>query len=183
MFNRLFAFILLVVLLPLFVFISLFILFIDGWPIIFRQKRMGAFNKSFVIYKFRTMKHGTPNVSSRELAQPSSVLFFGSKYIRKMSLDELPNLINIIKGDMVFVGPRPIILEEHELISKRIEAGLESLKPGVTGWAQINGRDQISLERKVELDYEYFCRKSIYFDFYIILLTIPKVLFKKDVSH
>lgn len=183
MLNRLFALIILLILSPLLVFISLFILFIDGKPFIFKQQRMGAFNKPFVIYKFRTMKQGTPNVASRELSQPTSVLFFGSKYIRKMSLDELPNLINIMKGEMVFVGPRPIILEEHELISKRLESGLESLKPGVTGWAQINGRDEISLEKKVELDYEYFCRKSILFDFYIILLTIPKVLFKKDVRH
>jgi O-antigen biosynthesis protein WbqP len=183
MFNRLLALIMLLLISPLFILLSLYILIVDGRPFIFRQKRMGAFRKEFEIYKFRTMKNGTPNVASRELSQPNNVLFLGSNFIRKTSLDEIPNLINILKGEMVFVGPRPIIIEEHELIMMRLDAGLESLKPGVTGWAQINGRDEISLERKVDLDIEYLKRKSFIFDLYIIVLTVPKVLFRKNILH
>jgi O-antigen biosynthesis protein WbqP len=137
----------------------------------------------FIIYKFRTMKLGTPNVATRELSQPNSVLFFGSNVLRKMSLDELPNLINIIKGEMVFVGPRPALYNQDDLMTLRIATGVDKLKPGITGWAQINGRDEISIEKKVELEQEYLQKKSFLFDVEILIKTFTNVLFSKGVSH
>ncbi len=103
--------------------------------------------------------------------------------MRKLSLDELPNLINIMKGEMVFVGPRPALYNQDDLMALQVAAGVDKLKPGITGWAQINGRDDISIERKVELEREYLQRKSVLFDLKIIVKTFTNVLFSKGVSH
>ena len=105
------------------------------------------------------------------------------KFIRKTSLDELPNLINIIKGEMVFVGPRPALYNQDDLMQFRVATGVSKLKPGITGWAQINGRDEISIPKKVQLEQEYLYKKSLLFDFEIIIKTITNVLFSKGVSH
>jgi O-antigen biosynthesis protein WbqP len=105
------------------------------------------------------------------------------KFIRKTSLDELPNLINILKGEMVFVGPRPALYNQDDLMALRVASGVDKLKPGITGWAQINGRDEISIEDKVVLEKVYLERKSFIFDIYIIFKTFTNVLFSKGVSH
>ena len=129
------------------------------------------------------MKRNTPNVATHLLVNPLLYLLNIGKFIRKLSLDELPNLINIIKGEMVFVGPRPALYNQDDLMELRIKAGVDKLTPGITGWAQINGRDEISLEEKVSLEKEYLEKKSLIFDFKIIILTFLNIFFSKGVSH
>lgn len=129
------------------------------------------------------MKKNTPNVATHLLTNPEQYLLKIGKVIRKTSLDELPNLINIIKGEMVFVGPRPALYNQDDLMALRVSVGVDKLKPGITGWAQINGRDEISIEKKVAFEKEYLERKSFLFDVYIIFKTLTNVLFSKGVSH
>jgi O-antigen biosynthesis protein WbqP len=183
MLNRLFAFFLLIILSPLFLIVSLVIFIEDGFPVFFTQKRVGNDYTFFNIYKFRSMKKNTPNVATHLLTNPEQYLLKIGKFIRKTSLDELPNLINIIKGEMVFVGPRPALYNQNDLMALRVAAGVDKLKPGITGWAQINGRDDISIEKKVQLEQEYMYRRSTLFDIEIILKTFTSVLFNKGVSH
>ena len=183
MFSRIFALSLVILLSPIFLLASLFILFEDGFPVFFTQKRVGINYSYFNIYKFRSMKKNTPNVATHLLNNPEQYLLKIGKFIRKTSLDELPNLINIIKGEMVFVGPRPALYNQEDLMALRVAAGVDKLKPGITGWAQINGRDEISIEEKVVLEKEYLSRKSYLFDLYIIFKTFTNVLFSKGVSH
>ncbi len=183
MHNRLFALFILVILSPLFIIVSLVIFIEDGFPVFFTQKRVGINYSFFNIYKFRSMKKNTPNVATHLLINPEQYLLKIGKFIRKTSLDELPNLINIIKGEMVFVGPRPALYNQHDLMALRVTAGVDNLKPGITGWAQINGRDDISIEKKVQLEQEYLHKRSILLDFEIIIKTFTSVLFSKGVSH
>ena len=159
------------------------IYFEDGYPIFFKQKRVGVNYTFFYIYKFRSMKKNTPNVATHLLTNPDQYLIKIGKFIRKTSLDELPNLINIIKGEMVFVGPRPALYNQDDLMVLRVATGVDKLKPGITGWAQINGRDDISIEKKVQLEQEYLKKKSILFDIEIIIKTFTNVIFSKGVSH
>ena len=183
MFNRLFAFFVLIILSPLFLAVALAIFIEDGSPIFFKQKRVGVNSSFFKIYKFRSMKKNTPNVATHLLANPDQYLLKIGKFIRKTSLDELPNLINIIKGEMVFVGPRPALYNQDDLMDFRVATGVSKLKPGITGWAQINGRDEISIAQKVQLEQEYLYKKSFLFDIEIIIKTFTNVLFSKGVSH
>jgi O-antigen biosynthesis protein WbqP len=129
------------------------------------------------------MKKNTPNVASHLLTNPDQYLLKIGKLIRRTSFDELPNLINIIKGEMVFVGPRPALYNQDDLMTLRVATGVDKLKPGITGWAQINGRDDISIERKVQLEQEYLQKKSSLFDVEILIKTFTNVLFSKGVSH
>ena len=183
MLNRFFAFILIISLSPLFIILALFIIIEDGFPIFFTQKRIGLNISFFKIYKFRSMKKNTPNVATHLLINPERYLLQIGNFIRKTSLDELPNLINIVKGEMVFVGPRPALYNQDDLMTLRVARGVDKLKPGITGWAQINGRDDISIEKKVELEEEYLNKKSFLFDVEIIIKTFTNVLFRKGVSH
>lgn len=183
MLSRLLAIILLILFSPFFLLASFFILIEDGFPIFFTQKRVGINYSYFNIYKFRSMKKNTPNVATHLLTNPEQYLLKIGKFIRKTSLDELPNLINIIKGEMVFVGPRPALYNQDDLMSLRVAVGVDKLKPGITGWAQINGRDEISIEEKVALEKEYLERKSYLFDLFIIFKTFTNVLFSKGVAH
>lgn len=183
MLTRSFALILLLILLPLFLLVALLILMEDGFPVFFTQKRVGVNYSFFQIYKFRSMKKNTPNVATHLLTNPAQYLLKTGGLLRKLSLDELPNLINIIKGEMVFVGPRPALYNQDDLMALRIAAGVDKLQPGITGWAQINGRDEISIEAKVQLEKEYLHRKSFLFDIEIVVRTFTNVLFSKGVSH
>ena len=183
MFNRLFALIIFIILIPVFVAVALAIFIEDGFPLLFTQKRVGINYTFFKIYKFRSMKKDTPNVATHLLSNPDQYLLKIGKLIRKTSLDELPNLINIIKGEMVFVGPRPALYNQDDLMDFRVATGVSKLKPGITGWAQINGRDEISIAQKVQLEQEYLYRKSFLFDLEIIIKTFTNVLFSKGVSH
>jgi O-antigen biosynthesis protein WbqP len=129
------------------------------------------------------MKKNTPNVATHLLTNPDQYLLRIGKFIRKTSLDELPNLINIVKGEMVFVGPRPALYNQDDLMTLRVAIGVDKLKPGITGLAQINGRDDLSIEKKVELEQVYINKRSILFDIEIIIKTFTNVLFRKGVSH
>jgi O-antigen biosynthesis protein WbqP len=183
MLSRLFALFLLILFSPIFILVSLAILIEDGFPVFFTQKRVGINYTFFNIYKFRSMMKNTPNVATHLLENPDQYLLKIGKLIRKTSLDELPNLINIIKGEMVFVGPRPALFNQDDLMELRVATGLSKLKPGITGWAQINGRDEISIQEKVRLEQEYMNRMSILFDIEIIFKTFTSVLRSKGVKH
>lgn len=183
MLNRLFAILLIILLAPIFIIVGILILFEDGFPIFFKQKRVGVNYTFFNIYKFRSMKKNTPNVATHLLQNPARYVLKIGKVLRKLSLDELPNLINIIKGEMVFVGPRPALYNQDDLMELRIKARVDQLKPGITGWAQINGRDEISLEQKVKFEKEYLLRKSFWFDLKIMVLTFTSVLKSDGVKH
>jgi O-antigen biosynthesis protein WbqP len=183
MLNRLLALILLIIFSPIFFIITLAIFIEDGLPVFFKQKRVGINYTFFHIYKFRSMKKETPNVATHLLSNPAQYLLKIGGLLRKLSLDELPNLINIIKGEMVFVGPRPALYNQDDLMTLRVATGVDKLKPGITGWAQINGRDDISIEKKVQLEQEYMYKRSTLFDIEIIIKTFTNVLFSKGVSH
>ena len=183
MLNRLFALILLLILTPLFLLVAISIFIEDGMPIFFKQKRVGINYTFFNIYKFRSMKKNTPNVATHLLEDPGQYLLKIGGLLRKLSLDELPNLINIIKGEMVFVGPRPALYNQDDLMALRVEVGVDKLKPGITGWAQINGRDEISIEAKVALEKEYLEKRSVWFDLVIMVKTVTSVVGSKGVSH
>lgn len=183
MLNRILALILIILFSPIVLVLSIAILVEDGFPVFFTQKRVGINYTFFNIYKFRSMKKDTPNVATHLLTNPNQYLLKIGKFIRKTSLDELPNLINIIKGEMVFVGPRPALYNQDDLMALRVATGVDKLKPGITGWAQINGRDEISIAQKVQLEQEYLHRKCFLFDIEIIIKTFTNVLFRKGVSH
>ena len=184
MLDKLLAFFMLITLSPIFFIVTVLIIFDDGFPVFFTQKRVGKDYSFFKLYKFRTMKKNTPNVATHLLENPEKYVLKVGSTLRKLSLDELPNLINIVKGEMVFVGPRPALYNQDDLMQLRIAAGVSHLKPGLTGWAQINGRDEISLEEKVALEKEYLEKKSFAFDVKIFFMTFLSAFFKKEgVSH
>ena len=183
MLSRLLAFFLLIFFSPIFILVSLAILIEDSFPVFFTQKRVGINYSFFKIYKFRSMKKNTPNVATHLLENPDQYLLKIGKFVRKTSLDELPNLINIIKGEMDFVGPRPALYNQDDLMALRVYSGVSKLKPGITGWAQINGRDEISIEEKVKFEQEYLKRRSFLFDLEILFKTLTNVLFRKGVTH
>lgn len=145
-------------------------------PIFFTQKRIGKNNSHFTIYKFRTMIIDTPNISTEELGNPTAYITSFGKFLRKTSLDELPQLFNIIKGDMSIVGPRPALYNQHQLIAMRDDVGVNSIRPGLTGYAQIMGRDLITDEKKVEYDEYYLHNQTLLFDLLIIWRTVFNVV-------
>jgi len=183
MINRFIALLLIILLAPIILFTAFFIYIEDGLPILFIQKRIGVNYTFFKIYKFRSMKKNTPNVATHLLVNPDKYLLKIGRLLRKTSLDELPNLINVFRGQMVFVGPRPALYNQGDLMTFRVATGVSKLKPGITGWAQINGRDDISIEKKVQLEQEYMNKRSTLFDIEIIIKTFTNVLFSKGVSH
>jgi len=183
MFNRLTALVLLVLLSPIFLLVALLIFLDDGYPVLFKQNRVGVNYTFFNIYKFRSMKKNTPNVATHLLTDSAQYLLKIGCMMRKLSVDELPNLINILKGEMVFIGPRPALYNQDDLMALRVKAGIHKLKPGITGWAQINGRDEISLEEKVAYETEYLKRKCIWFDTKICIRTFTKVAQSHGVKH
>jgi len=151
--------------------------------VLFWSKRIGKNNKIFLMPKFRTMLVGTPQLASHLLKDVNSLYTPIGKFLRSYSLDELPQLLSIMKGDMSFVGPRPALFNQDDLTSLRNKSGINELKPGITGWAQVNGRDELSIEEKVTFDEEYLKRRSLGFDLYIIWLTLLKVIKKDGISH
>lgn len=157
--------------------------FTSKGPILYWSDRVGRDNALFRMPKFRSMRVGTPAVATHLLANPSVYLTPIGGFLRKSSLDELPQLWNILKGDMSFVGPRPALFNQHDLIALRTEQGVHRLVPGLTGWAQINGRDEIPIPQKVALDREYLDRQSFGFDFQILAMTAVKVLKRDNVTH
>lgn len=152
-------------------------------PALYWSDRVGRHNKIFKMPKFRSMRVGTPAVATHLLADPKAHLTPIGSFLRKSSLDELPQLWSILVGDMSFVGPRPALFNQHDLIELRTQRGVHELVPGLTGWAQINGRDELPIPDKVKLDAEYLQRQSLGFDIRILWLTLVKVLRRDGVTH
>ncbi len=168
---------------PLFLIVSVGVMISDGTPILFRQKRVGKNNELFEIYKFRTMKKGTENVASNELEDADSKITKFGRILRATSIDELPQLFNILNGSMSLIGPRPLIPEETEIRELRNKYNVYSVRPGITGWAQVNGRDNVSAEKKALLDKEYVEKQSLMFDIKIFFMTIHQVLRREGVNE
>jgi O-antigen biosynthesis protein WbqP len=155
----------------------------DGGSVVFWSKRVGKNNKIFKMPKFRTMKLSTPQVATHLLEDPDQYLIRFGKLLRKTSLDEIPQLYCILKGDMSFVGPRPALFNQDDLVKLRTDKKVHSLTPGLTGWAQVNGRDDVSIEDKVKLDVEYLQKRGMLFDLEILGKTLWQVVRRKGVSH
>ena len=165
------------------VFIWLAVKLTSKGPGIYWSRRVGQKGTFFMMPKFRTMKIHTPEVATNKLYNPQKYLTPIGSFLRRSSIDELPQLLSVLIGDMSLVGPRPALYNQYDVISKRKVFGIDILKPGITGWAQINGRDYLSIQEKISLDYEYLKRQSVFFDFEIIFKTISLVIKSKDITH
>lgn len=182
LFDFLLALFLGVTLLPIVALIFLVIILFDGFPALYWSSRVGKNNVLFRMPKFRTMRKDTPQLATH-LLDGKSYLIKGGGLMRKLSLDEIPQLWSILKGDMSFVGPRPALCNQDDLIALRTEYGVHRIAPGLTGWAQINGRDYLTISMKVKFDAEYLAKRSFFFDLKIIILTFERVVLSKGVSH
>jgi O-antigen biosynthesis protein WbqP len=172
--NRIITLLMIIGLLPLFLIIAAMVKLDSSGPVIFSQKRVGQQGRLFSMHKFRTMVVGMPDLPSDQVNETDSRITKVGRILRRLSLDELPQLWNVMRGEMNFIGPRPALYNQYELIAMRMEQGIDSLKPGITGWAQVNGRDSISLERKVELDHYYLQHRSWNLDLKILWMTVFK---------
>lgn len=177
--QRLIALISLILLSPLFIVVAILIKIESKGPVFFKQERIGKNNENFTIYKFRSMRTDTPDVATHLLENPDIFITKIGGFLRRTSLDELPQLINILKGDMLFVGPRPALYNQYDLRDLRTEKGVHVLYPGVSGWAQVNGRDELEIPDKVEFDRQYLENRSVILDIKIVFMTLFKV-FKKE---
>ena len=168
---------------PLILLVAIAVSLSSKGPSLYFSDRVGKNNKIFKMPKFRSMLVGTPAVATHLLDNPDSYLSPIGGFLRRSSLDELPQLFSVLKGDMSFVGPRPALYNQDDLISLRTEKGVDKLLPGITGWAQVNGRDELSIPDKVALDVEYLNRQSFWFDVKILWMTFLKVFKRDNVSH
>ena len=182
-FDLVLALLLIAFLLIVMICVAILILITSRGPILYWSDRVGINNNLFKMPKFRSMRIDTPEVASHLLSNPESFRSPIGGFLRRSSLDELPQLFTILKGDMSFVGPRPALFNQDDLIALRTEKGVDKLLPGITGWAQINGRDELSIPDKVRLDAEYMQKQSFWLDVKIIWMTFLKVIKRDGVSH
>lgn len=168
---------------PLVLLVGILVRVTSPGPAIYWSDRVGRSNQIFRMPKFRSMRVGTPAVATHLMQDPATFLTPIGGFIRKSSLDELPQLWCIFTGEMSFVGPRPALFNQHDLVELRTKAGVDQLVPGITGWAQVNGRDELAIPDKVKLDAEYLHKRSLAFDLQILYLTFLKVLRRDGVSH
>ena len=183
LFDLILAIFLILPLLIPFLLIAILIIITSKGPVLYWSDRVGKNNKIFKMPKFRSMVINTPTLATHLLDNPDSYLSPIGRFLRTTSLDELPQLFCILKGSMSFVGPRPALYNQYDLISLRTQEGVDKLAPGITGWAQVNGRDVLSISDKVLLDVEYQNRQSIWFDIKILWMTLFKVIKKDGVDH
>jgi len=181
--DFLFALLLLPLCLPIMAGVALLVRVTSPGPIIYWSDRIGKQNLAFQMPKFRSMRVETPAVATHLLQDHNQWLTPIGPFLRRTSLDELPQLWSILRGDMSFVGPRPALFNQSDLVSLRTDAGVHKLLPGITGWAQVNGRDNLSIADKVKLDAEYLEKRSVGFDLRILRLTLIKVLRQDGISH
>jgi O-antigen biosynthesis protein WbqP len=172
-----------IILLPLIILTAITVKLTSKGSILYWSKRVGINNTLFDMPKFRSMKVDTPAIATHLLKNPYDALTPVGDFLRKSSLDELPQLWSIIKGDMSFVGPRPALFNQDDLMALRHQHNIEKLIPGLTGWAQINGRDELPIPQKVALETEYLMRQSMSFDLYILYLTFLKVIRRDGINH
>ncbi len=182
-FDLFLALILLCIFLIPMLFIALLVKLTSKGPVLYLSDRVGINNTIFKMAKFRTMKINTPPIATHLLKNPDIFLTLMGGFLRKTSLDELPQLFNILKSDMSFVGPRPALFNQDDLIELRTKKNIHKIIPGVTGWAQINGRDELPIPQKIQLDEFYLNNMSFFFDLKILFLTVLKVLKKEGVIH
>jgi len=182
-FDLLAALGLMMILAPLFLLVVLAVRLTSVGPVLFRTQRVGKGNKLFTMYKFRTMRIETPQVATHLLKEPDQFLTSIGKVLRRTSLDELPQLINVLSGDMTLVGPRPALFNQDDLVALRTARGVDALTPGITGWAQVNGRDELPIPEKVKLDEWYLKNRSFWLDLKILGMTVFKVIRKEGVVH
>lgn len=183
LFDFLLGFIAIFILLVPIALVGLAVKLTSSGPVLYWSDRVGRGNCIFRMPKFRTMRVGTPTVATHLLSSPGVYLTPIGSFLRKSSLDELPQLLSILKGDMSFVGPRPALYNQSDLIALRTEVGVHQLMPGLTGWAQVNGRDELPILEKFRLDVEYLHRQSLWFDIYILWLTFLKVVRRDGIVH
>ena len=169
--------------LPLSGLLATLVILTSPGPALYWSGRIGRHNRLYKMPKFRSMRIDTPAVATHLLSNPEQWLTPIGSFLRRSSLDELPQLWSILRGDMSFVGPRPALFNQDDLIELRTQAGVHKLQPGLTGWAQINGRDELPIPDKVKLDVEYMQRQSFWFDVYILWITFLKVVKRDGVSH
>ena len=182
-FDIVFSILLLITLsIPMFI-IAICIKFTSHGPVLFLSSRIGRDNKLFKMFKYRTMNTNTPQLATHLMSNPQSYLTPVGTFLRKYSLDEFPQLLNVLKGDMSFVGPRPALFNQDDLVELRTEKNIQTLVPGITGWAQMQGRDELSIPVKVDFDEYYLNHRCFLFDIRIIFFTIFKVIKKEDVCH
>jgi len=174
--------ILIILLLPI-LLIALLVRFTSNGKTLYWSDRVGKNGVLFRMPKFRSMQVDTPTVATHLMTNPNEFLSPVGVFLRRFSLDELPQLFSVLKGDMSFVGPRPALFNQDDLIALRTEKGVDKLLPGITGWAQVNGRDELSIPDKVALDVEYLNRQSFWFDIKILWMTFLKVIKRDGVSH
>ncbi|MCX8517691.1 MAG: sugar transferase [Rhodoferax sp.] len=183
MFDLVFALLLAVFLLIPMLLLALLVRLTSPGPVLYWSDRVGRNNRIFSMPKFRSMRVGTPALATHLLSSPDAYLTPIGSFLRKSSLDELPQLWSILTGDMSFVGPRPALFNQRDLVALRTQCGVHVLVPGLTGWAQINGRDELPIPQKVAFDRAYLERQSFCFDMHIMLLTALKVLQRDNVKH
>jgi O-antigen biosynthesis protein WbqP len=182
-FDLLAALGLMLILAPLFLLVVLAVMLTSVGPVLFRTRRSGKNSRLFTMYKFRTMRVDTPQVATHLLKKPDQFLTPVGGFLRRSSLDELPQLINVLRGDMSLVGPRPALFNQEDLIALRAGRGVDALIPGITGWAQVNGRDELPITEKVKLDEWYMKNRSFWLDIKVVGMTVVKVLRKDGVAH
>jgi len=182
-FDVLLALGLMLILAPLFLFVGLGVRLTSAGPVLFQTRRVGKNSRLFTMYKFRTMRIDTPQVATHLLKEPGQFLTPIGKLFRRTSLDELPQLINVVRGEMSLVGPRPALFNQDDLIALRTAKGVDALTPGITGWAQVNGRDELPIPEKVKLDEWYMRNRSFWLDLKIVGMTVFKVIRKEGVAH
>jgi len=182
-FDILFVLFMLPILFLPFFLIAISVRLTSSGPVLYWSDRIGRNNKVFKMPKFRSMQIDTPAIATHLLEDSKKWLTPIGSFLRRSSLDELPQLWSILKGDMSFVGPRPALFNQDDLIALRTKAGVHILMPGLTGWAQVNGRDELPIPEKVRLDVEYLNCRTLWFDLKIIWMTIQKVIFRNGISH
>ena len=182
-FDLLLALILSFFLIWLIVLVAIVVRLSSKGPVLYWSSRIGVNNQLFQMPKFRSMLAQTPVVATHLMSNTNEFLSPVGAYLRRFSLDELPQLFSILKGEMSFVGPRPALFNQDDLITLRTEKGVDKLVPGVTGWAQVNGRDDLSIPEKVDLDVEYLNRQSFWFDLKILWMTLIKIIKRDNISH
>ena len=183
LFDITFSLMLLPILLVLMLIISLLVRLSSKGPIIHWSDRVGRKNIIFKMPKFRTMYSESPNIASNLLRNPEDYVTNIGSFLRKLSLDEIPQIISVLKGDMSIVGPRPALFNQYDLIKLRTDNAIDQLTPGITGWAQVNGRDELTTVEKVAFDIEYLNRMSLFFDLVVLWKSISILVNRKNISH
>ena len=183
MLSKFISFLIFLLLIPFFLIVAIVIFLDDGLPIFFKQKRVGKNKVLFNIFKFRTMKKDTADIATHLIKNHNNQILKSGHFLRKYSIDELPQLFNILLGHINFIGPRPALFNQYDLIDMRDKYGINEIKPGITGWAQVNGRDSLSLKDKVMLDKYYIENKNLVLNIKIIYKTIFKVISAEDIKN